>query len=99
VNNGGWQIFRPVVTRPELLSIPPWPYAELARAWGGAGFRAKRVGEFRRALGVAAAERRFAVIEAVVAPDDLSPVSRKYIQASARQGSRRAAGRRKKGRT
>jgi len=33
------------------------------------------------------------LIEAIVAPDDLSPVSRKYIQASARQG-RRAARRR-----
>ena len=28
----------------------------------------------------------FVVIEACVAPDDLSPVSRKYIQASARHG-------------
>jgi indolepyruvate decarboxylase len=89
VNNGGWQIFRPVVERPELLDIPPWPYAELARAWGGAGFRADRVGEFRRALAAAARERRFVVIEAVVAPDDLSPVSRMYIKASTKQGRRR----------
>jgi indolepyruvate decarboxylase len=89
VNNGGWQIFRPVVERPEVLDIPPWPYAELARAWGGAGFRALRVGEFRRALAAAARERRFVVIEAVVSPDDLSPVSRMYIQASAKQGRRR----------
>jgi len=88
VNNGGWQIFRPVVERPELLTIPPWPYADLARAWGGAGFRARRVGEFRLALAAAARERRFVVIEAMVAPDDLSPVSRKYIQASAKQGRR-----------
>ena len=89
VNNGGWQIFRPVVERPELLDIPPWPYAELARAWGGAGFRARRVGDFRTALAAAARERTFVVIEAMIAPDDLSPVSRKYIQASARQGRRR----------
>jgi indolepyruvate decarboxylase len=88
VNNGGWQIFRPVVERPELLAVPPWPYAELARAWGGAGYLATRVGEFRLALAAAARERRFVVIEAVVAPDDLSPVSRKYIQASAKQGGR-----------
>jgi indolepyruvate decarboxylase len=89
VNNGGWQIFRPVVERPELLDVPPWPYAELARAWGGAGFRARRVGEFRDALARAARERRFVLVEAVVAPDDLSPVSRKYIQASTKQGRRR----------
>jgi indolepyruvate decarboxylase len=90
VNNGGWQIFRPVVERPELLDVPPWPYAELARAWGGAGVRVRRVGEFRHALAAAAKERRFVVIEAVVAPDDLSPVSRKYIQASARKGRAQA---------
>ncbi|MGH7895939.1 MAG: thiamine pyrophosphate-binding protein [Candidatus Binatia bacterium] len=88
VNNGGWQIFRPVVERPELLAVPPWPYAELARAWGGVGFRARRVGELRRALEAAAKEKGFVVIEVVVAADDLSPVSRKYIQASARRGHR-----------
>jgi TPP-dependent 2-oxoacid decarboxylase len=93
VNNGGWQIFRPVVDRPELLAVPPWPYAELARSWGGAGFHAARIGEFRDALAAAARERRFVVIEARIAPDDLSPVSRKYIQASARQGRRAARGR------
>jgi indolepyruvate decarboxylase len=86
VNNGGWQIFRPVVERRELLDVPPWPYAELARAWGGAGYLAHTVGEFRHALDRAARERRFVLIEAVVAPDDLSPVSRKYIQASTKQG-------------
>jgi indolepyruvate decarboxylase len=89
VNNGGWQIFRPVVERPELLEVPPWPYAALARAWGGAGILARTVGEFRLALAAAAQERRFVLIESMVAADDLSPVSRKYIQASARQGKRR----------
>jgi len=89
VNNGGWQIFRPVVKRPELLEVPPWPYAVLARAWGGAGIVARTVGEFRLALAAAARERRFVLIESMVAADDLSPVSRKYIQASEKQGKRR----------
>ena len=86
VNNGGWQIFRPVVERPELLAVPSWPYADLARAWGGLGIRVRHVGELRRAFERAAKEKGFVVIEAVVAQDDLSPVSRKYIQASARRG-------------
>ncbi len=86
VNNGGWQIFRPVVERPELLAVPSWPYADLARAWGGLGIRVRRVGELRRAFEQAAKEKGFVVIEAVVAQDDLSPVSRKYIHASARRG-------------
>jgi indolepyruvate decarboxylase len=39
INNGGWGIFRPVVKRQSILEIPPWPYAQLARAWGGRGER------------------------------------------------------------
>jgi len=86
VNNGGWQIFRPIVPQPSLLALPPWPYAELARAWGGHGFRVERARDLRAALEEAARIRSFVLIEARVAPDDLSPVSRKYIQNSARQG-------------
>ncbi|HJW68787.1 MAG TPA: thiamine pyrophosphate-binding protein [Candidatus Binatia bacterium] len=86
VNNGGWQIFRPVVRRTELLDIPSWPYAELARAWGGQGFRVETARALRDALDEAARSRSFVVIEACVLPDDLSPVSRKYIQASANHG-------------
>jgi TPP-dependent 2-oxoacid decarboxylase len=86
LNNGGWQIFRPVVTRHELLDVPPWPYARLAEDWGGRGFYAERVDELRSALAEAARVDSFVLIEALVRPDDLSPVSRKYIAASARHG-------------
>jgi len=90
LNNGGWQIFRPVVTRRELLELPPWPYARLADDWGGRGFYVARVDELRAALAEAARVESFVVIEAIVRPDDLSPVSRKYIAASARRGRVRA---------
>ncbi len=83
VNNGGWQIFRPVVERPELLQIPPWPYAKLAEDWGGEGFVASNLAELRAALEAAHARKTFAIIEARVAVDDLSPVTIKYIQAAA----------------
>src|SRR6059036_370411 len=86
INNGGWQIFRPVVARPELLELPAWPYAHLADAWGGRGFRAERIDELREALVAAHREPRFTLIEIRIGPNDLSPVSRKYIQASARRG-------------
>jgi indolepyruvate decarboxylase len=89
VNNGGWQIFRPVVPDTSLLDVPPWPYARLAEAWGGHGFRVERADELREALAAAARIPSFVVVEASVAPDDLSPVSRKYIAASARHGRRR----------
>jgi TPP-dependent 2-oxoacid decarboxylase len=91
VNNGGWQIFRPVLARPDLLAIPDWPYARLAAEWGGRGFRVTRADELREALDEAAGVASFVVIEACIAPDDHSPISRKYIQASARRGRKSAA--------
>jgi indolepyruvate decarboxylase len=95
IDNGGWQIFRPVSPRKELLAVPPWPYAELAQAWGGVGFRADNAAELREALRAAHELGEFAVIECRIPPDDLSPISRAYIRESARKGSK-AAG---KGRT
>jgi indolepyruvate decarboxylase len=88
VNNGGWQIFRPIVAETALLDVPPWPYAELAKAWGGAGFRVTDAIELRAALADAAKIDTFVIIEACVAPNDLSPVSKKYIEASGRKASR-----------
>lgn len=89
LNNGGWQIFRPVVPDPALLALPRWPYAELAARWGGQGFVVRRADELREALDAAARARTFVVIEAIVPPDDQAPVSRKYIRASARRGGSR----------
>jgi len=82
LNNGGWGIFRPVTARPDLLEIPGWPYAELAQTWGGVGFRAETIGEFRGALKAAAEAQSFSVIECRIGPKDLSPISVKYIKGS-----------------
>ncbi len=87
VNNGGWQIFRPIVDRPELLDVPPWPYAKLAEDWGGAGFVAHTLAELRTALDAAHRSKTFAIIDARVGVDDLSPVTVKYIQAAARRST------------
>jgi indolepyruvate decarboxylase len=85
MNNGGWGIFRPIAEREDLLTIPNWPYAELARGWGGSGYVASTVAEFRDALADAERAPSFALIETRVDPYDLSPVSKKYIEASARK--------------
>ncbi len=82
VNNSGWGIFRPVTPRKDLLEIPPWPYAELAQAWGGVGIRAETRKELREALRAAHEVHGFVLIECVVPPEDISPVSRRYIRAS-----------------
>ncbi|HVA76882.1 MAG TPA: thiamine pyrophosphate-binding protein [Candidatus Binataceae bacterium] len=85
VNNGGWGIFRPIVERRDLLDIPSWPYAKLARDFGGAGFEAHTLGQLRKALAAAHRSRSFAIIDVRVERDDLSPVSVKYIRAAAKR--------------
>jgi indolepyruvate decarboxylase len=85
VNNGGWGIFRPVTPRKDLLEIPPWPYAELAQAWGGVGIRVSTRTELRDALRAAHEVREFVILECIVPPTDISPVSGRYIRASARK--------------
>ncbi len=91
VNNGGWQIFRPVSPRRDLLAIPPWPYADLAQDWGGVGFRAQTATELREALRAAHEIRDFVILECRVPSDDLSPITRRYIRASARKASAASA--------
>lgn len=86
MNNAGWGIFRPVADRADLLDIPPWPYAELARCWGGEGLCAQTVSELREALETAAACETFVIVEVSIDREDLSPVTRKYISASVRHG-------------
>ena len=85
VNNGGWGIFRPVTEQQELLQIPNWPYADMAQGWGGVGFVAETPGELREALRAAHEVSGFVVIECRVPPTDLSPISGRYIRASARK--------------
>jgi len=86
MNNGGWGIFRPVVKRQSILEIPSWPYAELARAWGGQGERVSSGPELLAALERAADAKTFTLIELMIGRNDLSPLSRKYIRYSSRQG-------------
>jgi TPP-dependent 2-oxoacid decarboxylase len=88
LNNSGWGIFRPVADRQDLLDLPNWRYAELAALWGGWGVRVETVAELRDALAEAGRRKTFVIVEAILDPDDHSPVARKYIAASVRRGAR-----------
>ncbi len=85
INNGGWGIFRPVAERRDLLEIPPWPYAQLARDWGGMGFEATNAQELRDALDMAHQSKTFSIIDVHTERDDLSPITLKYIRAAAKR--------------
>jgi indolepyruvate decarboxylase len=85
LNNGGWGIFRPIAKRQDLLALPSWRYAELARLWGGRGFRVETAEQLRKALDQAAGSPDFAIIEVSIGPRDLSPITIKYIRASAKK--------------
>jgi indolepyruvate decarboxylase len=87
VNNSGWGIFRPVTPRQDLLDIPPWPYAELAEAWGGTGIRAETRDELHAALDRAHRVKGFVIIECIVPPTDSSPISGRYIRSSVRKSA------------
>jgi len=85
LNNGGWGIFRPIAKRQDLLALPSWKYAELAQLWGGQGFRVETAAQLGRALDQAAKSPAFAIIEVLIGPRDLSPITVKYIRASAKK--------------
>ena len=68
-----------IVKTIQLKAVPGWPYAELGRAWGGLGVVARTRAALRAALAQAAADTRFAIVEAITPPDDLSPVTRRYM--------------------
>jgi TPP-dependent 2-oxoacid decarboxylase len=85
INNGGWGIFRPIADRPDLLDLPPWPYARLAEDWGGVGFEAGSIAQLKEALAAAHLSERFAIIDVKIGRDDLSPVTLKYIKAAAKR--------------
>ncbi|MBW2495329.1 MAG: hypothetical protein JRE43_11305 [Deltaproteobacteria bacterium] len=85
VNNSGWGIFRPVTPKQELLDLPPWPFAELAKSWGGVGIRVTTPSELKAALRKAHATKGFVIVECIVSKKDASPVGRRYIRRSARK--------------
>jgi indolepyruvate decarboxylase len=92
VNNAGWAIFRPVTPQQELLEIPPWPYADLAQSWGGVGIHADTRETLSEGLRAAHEVNGFVIIECAISPDDLSPVSRRYIKESSRKGGGSSSG-------
>jgi indolepyruvate decarboxylase len=86
LNNSRWemlQAFFPDATYNETVD---WPFSKLADLWGGRGFKTHTPRQFRDALEAAYhEERRFALIEVGLAPGDISPILRGFVQAVRRR--------------
>ncbi len=78
--NERWQMLQAFVPEARYNQIVSWPFAKLADLWGGFGFTARTPGEFHTALDAAWKGDRFALIEAILDPDDMSPILRGFVE-------------------
>ncbi|MBI1909457.1 MAG: indolepyruvate/phenylpyruvate decarboxylase [Deltaproteobacteria bacterium] len=70
LNNNRWGMLEPFLPEGGYNKIPNWPYAEMARGWGGNGFSVKTPKEFQEALQTAHRSDRFSLIEVAIQPGD-----------------------------
>lgn len=77
LNNGGYRSLEALGGRRAVWDIHPWDYVAVARALGAEGTRVHTPEEFRTALRQAGERTGVLLIEAVLAPDDISPTLRR----------------------
>ena len=80
-NNTRWEMLQAFFPEASYNATVAWPFAELAKLWGGGGCIVRTPGEFSRALAGAWQSDRFSVIEVPLAPGDVSPILRGFVQA------------------
>ncbi len=80
-NNARWEMLQAFFPHANYNATVPWPFADLARLWGGRGEVARTPKEFREALAAAWADDRFSLIEVTLERGDISPILRGFVQA------------------
>ena len=80
-NNARWEMLQTFFPHATYNATIAWPFAQLAELWGGRGFTARTPAEFRAALAGAWESDRFSVIDVTLAPGDVSPILRGFVQA------------------
>ncbi len=80
-NNTRWEMLQAFFPDAGYNETVPWPFAELARLWGGRGVTARTPDEFRRALAEGWESDRFVLIEVPLERGDVSPILRGFVQA------------------
>ncbi|HWT79368.1 MAG TPA: thiamine pyrophosphate-dependent enzyme, partial [Candidatus Methylomirabilis sp.] len=89
-NNGGFATMQAIVGEKPYLTLPSWDYVGIAESLGCRGVRVQTRAAFRTALQDALKSREAVLIEAVLAPTDISPTWRR-IAGAVRSRLRRPA--------
>ncbi len=81
LNNARWEMLQAFVPDAGYNTTVPWPFAQLATAWGGRGLTAGTPGQFAAALHDAWQSDRFAIIDVTLARGDISPILHGFVRA------------------
>jgi indolepyruvate decarboxylase len=81
LNNQSWEMLQAFFPDARYNTTARWPFAKLAELWGGRGIRAETGRALADALASAWQDTRFSVIEVPLAPGDISPVLRRFVEA------------------
>jgi indolepyruvate decarboxylase len=82
LNNSRWEMLQAFFPDAKYNETVGWPFSKLAELWGGRGFKVHTPRQFRDALEAAfEEERRFSLIEVGLAPGDISPILRGFVNA------------------
>jgi len=79
-NNGSWEMLKTIQPEGNYFGLINWNYAEMARLWGGKGFRVETKRQMRDALFEAKAQRSFALLDVRLAPGDTSAILKNYLK-------------------
>lgn len=79
-NNASYAMLKFIDQERDYFKIPTWDYVGLARALGAAGYQAQTCRQFDSALRTALRENNTVVIDARIAPDDISPALRRLTE-------------------
>ncbi|MFO1520168.1 MAG: thiamine pyrophosphate-binding protein [bacterium] len=78
-NNARWEMLRVLQPVGSYFNLTPWPFAELARLWGGKGYNVHSRRQMANALFEAYRQKTFTLIDAHIPLGQTSAVLRNYL--------------------
>lgn len=80
LNNQSWVMLETFLPEAKYNKLVNWPYAEMARLWGGNGFRVKTASEFKEAVQKAYRSDQFSLIEVLLQPRDITRTLKRFAE-------------------